>query len=120
MVMELKAVPAAKSLLFESFDAPLGKRRSSPGTGAVPPQFAASDQRTLLAPVHVRVAPKADEARRTISAEMANPRFCMMAIQAPPAGAMHSTNMRETRHDERRSSARTEKDFHRFRCQCDD
>src|SRR5437763_13955169 len=101
MVMELKAVPAAKSLLFETFDAPLGKRRSSPGTGAVPLQFAASDQRALLAPVHVRVAPKADEARRTISAEMANPRFCMMALQAPPAGAMHSMNMREPRHDGR-------------------
>src|SRR6266550_5108069 len=50
-------VPAAKSFVFETFDAPLGKRRSSPGTGAMPPQFAATDQRPLVVSLLVRVAP---------------------------------------------------------------
>ena len=93
--MELNAVPVAKSFVFETFDAPLGKRRSSPGTGAVPPQFAATDQRPLVVPVHVLVAPKAAVAREKSSAETTIARVCMMdVIQAPPAGAVHSMNMR--------------------------
>src|SRR6185295_5003789 len=56
MVMELKLVAAVMLLLLLNFDAPLGNTRSSPATGAVPPQLPAVPQ--LLSPpppVHVRV-----------------------------------------------------------------
>ena len=57
MVMELKVVPMAKLLVFESRAALAGKTRSSPATGAVPPQLAAVCQLALpAAPVQVLVA----------------------------------------------------------------
>ncbi len=57
IVIELKGVSFGKLLVFESRAAPAGNTRSSPATGAVPPQLAAVCQLALpAAPVHVLVA----------------------------------------------------------------
>ncbi len=54
--MELMIVFSVRSFVFERFAAPPGKTKSSPVTGAVPPQLEATDHEPLVAPVHVRVA----------------------------------------------------------------
>ncbi len=58
MVIELKLVPAAISFEVERFEAPLGKIKSSPATGAAPPrpdQLPPLDHRLFTAPVQVAV-----------------------------------------------------------------
>src|SRR5437870_1768140 len=70
MVMELKLVPAVMLLLLLNCDAPLGNTKSSPATGAVPPQLPAVPQ--LLSappPLQVRVTPNvgADQRSHTIT-----------------------------------------------------
>jgi hypothetical protein len=59
-VIEFIIVFSVRSFVFERFDAPAGKTKSSPVTGAVPPQLDATDQEPLVVPVHVRVAANAD------------------------------------------------------------
>ena len=55
-VSELKAVPAGKSLFRTFALAALAKLRSSPATGAVPPQFEATLHVPLVVPVQLRMA----------------------------------------------------------------
>jgi hypothetical protein len=59
IVIELKIVFSVKSFVLERFDAPAGNTRSSPDTGAVPPQLLATDHKPFVVPVHVLVAASA-------------------------------------------------------------
>ncbi len=57
--MEWNVVPAGKSFVLVRLAAPFGKKRSSPGTGAVPPQFVGFIHEPLFVPVHVAAEPTA-------------------------------------------------------------
>jgi hypothetical protein len=59
-VMEFIIVFSVRSFVFERFDAPPGKTRSSPVTGAVPPQFPATDHKPFVDPVQVLTAADAE------------------------------------------------------------
>ncbi|MBP6931265.1 MAG: hypothetical protein KBB62_00880 [Candidatus Pacebacteria bacterium] len=58
--MEFIIVFSVRSFVFEIFDVPLGNTRSSPVTGAVPPQLAGLDQYASEDPSHVLVAASTD------------------------------------------------------------
>ena len=87
MVIELKLVPAAMSFEVERFEAPLGKIRSSPATGGLPPlpdQLPPFDQRLFTAPVHVVVVPASPTWK---SPNAVTPVACVLvAVCAPTVG----------------------------------
>ena len=64
--MELKLVPAARLLVLLNLAAPVGNTKSSPATGAVPPQLPGVAQLLFPPPpVQVRVAPSVGVAQRS-------------------------------------------------------
>src|SRR5437867_13349373 len=71
--MELKFVPAVRSLLLLLFAAPDGKISASPAWGATPPQplqLAGVLQILLVAPVHEHVFPETASDRELVAARV--------------------------------------------------
>jgi hypothetical protein len=58
-VMDWNAVPAGRSFVVARLAAPAWNTRSSPATGAMPPQLEPTLQALLVVPVQARMAPKA-------------------------------------------------------------